>query len=418
MPRMVLCLGLVALFVVSPALAKPVEDTASLRSEGVWGEAPPATVAVLPFELTYDYDLAKGEAPPESHSEGVEILRETFARTFASLPFQDVPVREVDGTLAQHGIRGAEGLGSVSPQDLGKWLQVDAVLMGEVTRVNNMTSPLFTETLLEARVRLVSTRDGSVLWEEDGKKAVRGGVIMQKGQVVDFVQNQIDNRKTELAFLKVSEKLSQKLIEKFPEVDPASVPSADRKPTWSSGEETAGRIPLVILPLAVQDEDHAEGAELLRMNLAARLGGAHFDVIEFGRIDSEFKARGFSAQNFPSADDAIDLAKAAGGKAVLMGEVTRWGRMYMGIESQVYAGMKLELVDCETGVRLWELEDQEKRSAGLSKIPTGLSSAAMSPIMGLRDKYMIECANDLSRGMADDLLNKQSVMVYAQRFAR
>jgi len=52
----------------------------------------PNTVAILPFQLTYDYDLKAGDEPPKAHQEAVKVFREIFYQMFSTLPFHDAEI--------------------------------------------------------------------------------------------------------------------------------------------------------------------------------------------------------------------------------------------------------------------------------------------------------------------------------------
>ena len=62
-------------------------------------EHPPRRVAVLPFVITYDYDMTDGQSIPPSHVVGRELFRKTFYYSLTPYGFEDLPLEEVDAAL-------------------------------------------------------------------------------------------------------------------------------------------------------------------------------------------------------------------------------------------------------------------------------------------------------------------------------
>jgi len=140
-------------------------------------------------------------------------------------------------------------------------------------------------------------------------------------------------------------------------------------------------------------------------------------AMDFPGVDAELDKAGWSLEKLPDGKEAARIGRALGAQAVLFGKVTQWGRLYAGVHSQVRAGLRLELVDCDTGVSIWQGGKEDQRNAGLLKLPTGVGSAAVAPLMGLRDKYLEECAHNVARLIAEDLVERKVVILYAEHFS-
>src|SRR3989338_3105431 len=159
---------------------------------------PPRRVAVLPFLITYAYDLEADQALPASHEVGRDVLRRTFYRALTPYGYDDVKLAEVDDRLAAAWGPVADGRWQAAgPNALGEALGADALVYGELTRLMHFSTPLYTETSLSASLRMVEAASGEVLWRQQVRVAERGGALMKKGQVVDFVKDQARSFKPE-----------------------------------------------------------------------------------------------------------------------------------------------------------------------------------------------------------------------------
>ncbi len=69
----------------------------------------------------------------------------------------------IDAVLASHGIDDGTKLARVSPQQLGEWLDADAVVYGEVTHYEGFYLFLVSAEQVSIRGRMVSTHDGKTL---------------------------------------------------------------------------------------------------------------------------------------------------------------------------------------------------------------------------------------------------------------
>ena len=143
---------------------------------------PPARVAVLPFTVTYAYDLAPGETVPASHTVGRDTLRKTFYYAFTPYGYADLKLSDVDQRLTAAWGPLEEGRWrTATPQELGRALQADAVIYGDISRLMHFATPLYTETSLSVLFRMVDVSSGEVLWRQSVQVAERGGALMKKG---------------------------------------------------------------------------------------------------------------------------------------------------------------------------------------------------------------------------------------------
>jgi hypothetical protein len=132
-------------------------------------ERPPQKIAVLPFvdegEGSYLVDKVPVKTPNEeelnrwswSHANRV---RRALAGELATREFIIVPLLTVDAVLANRGITDRAKLNSVPPEELGRWLDADTVVYGELLSYESYYGFLVASVKVSARVRMVSTKDG------------------------------------------------------------------------------------------------------------------------------------------------------------------------------------------------------------------------------------------------------------------
>jgi hypothetical protein len=136
-------------------------------------QAPPKKIAVLPFT-----DLGDGSFVVDkialiqrndkerarfgwSHANRV---RRAVAGDLATREFTITPLLAIDAVLAEQGIDDFDKLSTVSPTEMGRWLNADAMVYGEVTEYEAYYGFLIAAWRVAARVKMVSTRDGHVLF--------------------------------------------------------------------------------------------------------------------------------------------------------------------------------------------------------------------------------------------------------------
>jgi len=75
-----------------------------------------------------------------------------------------VPLPEIDVTLRDRGIDNWKKIMAVPPQHLGRWLDADTVVYGEVLHYDAYYAFLFSGWDVGVKVQLVSTQDGQQLF--------------------------------------------------------------------------------------------------------------------------------------------------------------------------------------------------------------------------------------------------------------
>jgi hypothetical protein len=130
---------------------------------------PPRKIAVLPF-----IDQGKGryllnKVPVKTRDQDAlnrwswthaNRVRHALAGGLGTREFFIVPVLMVDAVLASRGITDGETLHAVPPEALGRWLEADTVVYGELLSYEAYYAFLVAAWKVSARVRMVSTTDG------------------------------------------------------------------------------------------------------------------------------------------------------------------------------------------------------------------------------------------------------------------
>ena len=137
----------------------------------------PARIAVLPFadrgnaQFVVDkIALTRRNAKEEADWAWTDSnrLRRAIDGYLAEREFLVENLIQVDQVMKDHHINNENALKRVSPQTLGRWLGVDAVIYGEVTHYEAYYVGLVAVWQVGVDIRMVSTHDGQQLLEEDG----------------------------------------------------------------------------------------------------------------------------------------------------------------------------------------------------------------------------------------------------------
>ena len=139
------------------------------ESAGDYQERPPRKIAVLPFvdQGTGSYLVNKVSIKTRNEEElnrwswtHTNRVRRALAGELATREFLIVPLFTVDAVLASHGITDRDKLKAVPPEELGRWLDADTVVYGELLSYEAYYAFLVAAWKVKAGVKMVSTQDG------------------------------------------------------------------------------------------------------------------------------------------------------------------------------------------------------------------------------------------------------------------
>lgn len=157
---------------------------------------------------------------------------------------------------------------------------------------------------------------------------------------------------------------------------------------------------VAILPVEVVNEGQEEAAKLFRQSLYANLLQSDFKLMEHYVVDELLRRKGLTDPQKFRALNPMELGETLGVDAVLISRMNRAEKSYMLIHSSIEISISAEMVDTRSGEVLWTAEQTESDFEGIGKIPTGLASAVIAPVMFVTNKLKI---NELTSKMVDKL---------------
>ncbi len=140
---------------------------------------PPVRIAVLPFTDEGSANFVVDKIPLTFRSKkqrynwswtDAQRLRRAMQGYLAQREFLLANLYGVDAVIQDRGIGNMAQLEKVPPQDLGNWLDVDAVMYGKVLHYEAYYLGLIAAWQVGIHVRLVSAHDGQTLIEASGSR--------------------------------------------------------------------------------------------------------------------------------------------------------------------------------------------------------------------------------------------------------
>ena len=114
----------------------------------------PRSIAVLPFDN-------------KTEADGIEdFVRVTFYSHLCAHPYKDIEIQLVDQKLREHGITDYEKLSEVPARKLGRILQSDAVVFGEVIEYEKFFAGIYSQIAVGASITIYDTRTGRKIWTD------------------------------------------------------------------------------------------------------------------------------------------------------------------------------------------------------------------------------------------------------------
>ncbi len=189
---------------------------------------PPRRIAILPFDNLVGGNYILNSVPLPRFSEKEEDgwnwtyanrLRRFFFGHFASREFVDIELMYVDKMLQALGILTPNDLYKIPAQELGRILDADALIYGQVTEYKNSYYMLYKQIRIGLHVKCVSTEDGTIIFE--GEQVRHDNDIRVATNPFDFViasfQNSMSMRDVYAA--RASEEVVRELVIRIPIVN-------------------------------------------------------------------------------------------------------------------------------------------------------------------------------------------------------
>ena len=186
---------------------------------------PPRRIAILPFDNLVGGNYILNSVPLPRFSKKEEDgwnwtyanrLRRFFFGHFAAREFIDIELMYIDKMLEALGILTPNDLYKIPAQELGRILDADALIYGQVTEYKNSYYLLYKQIRIGLRIKCVSTEDGSIFFE--GEQVRHDNDIRVATNPFDFViasfQNSMSMRDVYAA--RASEEVVRELVIRIP----------------------------------------------------------------------------------------------------------------------------------------------------------------------------------------------------------
>ena len=162
------------------------------------------TIVILPFENNSD----ETDIPV--------LFRRNFANAMSSKNYQDLKLQEVDETLNILSRSYGKPWEKMSPVNLGKLFRCDFLIYGDIFKFRRLFLGLYAQFAIGARIRMVETAYGTVVWEKElVQRTHEGGIpISPFGLIPDFLRCSMSLREEQKIAL--VEKACRELIKEVP----------------------------------------------------------------------------------------------------------------------------------------------------------------------------------------------------------
>lgn len=158
---------------------------------------------------------------------------------------------------------------------------------------------------------------------------------------------------------------------------------------------------IAILPV----EGKQEEAKFLRSAFHASFMDSGLNIVERFIVDGALEKKSWNDPEKFLEIPPQKLGETLGADALLYCKVTRWSKFYAILYSSLTVGLELKLVDARTGELLWANEQVDREFEGLFKIPFGILSAAISPMVFVAKKENLNnLANKLVKNITESLI--------------
>lgn len=125
----------------------------------------PRSIAVLPFtDLTETPGIA-------------ETIRVEFYGHMSTLPFNDVELHVINEKLRDHGLFSPKTLSRTSVRKLGRILDCDAVMFGNVFEFQRLFAGIYSSMNVGLSVQIWDTRTAEIIWSDQYTARIHEGGI-------------------------------------------------------------------------------------------------------------------------------------------------------------------------------------------------------------------------------------------------
>jgi outer membrane protein OmpA-like peptidoglycan-associated protein len=197
-------------------------------------EFQPGVIAVVPMiNMSLEKDVGK-------------ILQKQVYDRLHAKGYQRISAEKVDGAMKKLGIQTPELLAGISYMRLGKELNCDAVIQGEVNQSGTQHKGVYDSIVVSISLRLVDCQTGKILWQgEQWRAAHRQWQADPLNLVINLISHEKGSRKKRIAWL------VQEMLRTLPEGEVSVIIGED---LLSKAVEVDTNEPLKELPAAAEKD--------------------------------------------------------------------------------------------------------------------------------------------------------------------
>ncbi len=146
-------------------------------------------------------------------------------------------------------------------------------------------------------------------------------------------------------------------------------------------------------------------AEYVKDAVETALDSSGLDLVPTGYVNTQLSHHGYRNKGVTDFQKLLKVSPKALCEillcdVLLYGKVTEWDRSYYAIQSVTTVGVELMMIRANDGKVVYNAIGHDQTSRGITKIPTGLSSIVIEPILGLDN----EIIKDLARNVSEKLV--------------
>lgn len=157
---------------------------------------------------------------------------------------------------------------------------------------------------------------------------------------------------------------------------------------------------IAILPF-VNKTPNTEIADILRIVFYCHLSAHPFKDVELHVVDERLRTLGHENAEQLQSVPPQELGQLLGTDAVILGEVTKYERLFLGVYSQFSMGASISVVDTRSGRVIWKDKYTARiHEGGLPLTIFEIPFVSIRSGMNLSDSVKIRAADELSRNLA------------------
>ena len=183
----------------SPPVASPESPCAVLEN---WDSV---SMAVLPF---VDRTGSNGIA---------QTVRNAFYCHLSVRRFRDIELHVVDEILRQNGFSDFDTLSNLQVKNLGRLLQTDALVFGEITIYQKLFLGVYSQMAVGANITIWDTRRGQVVWSDTHIARLHEGGIPFSLLELPFISFRSGYNLRERVKMRTVDELSRYLTDRVPD---------------------------------------------------------------------------------------------------------------------------------------------------------------------------------------------------------